>query len=623
MGLNSTWQRFQASPSTQQLASDATLTYVTSCKQLQGPRDIINQLAINSKGFKQHKDEVVAVHETIDSLVVELVSSFAIDFEGKLNPLMPGFDDNMFAGKTVQVPMIQSVKFAQGGEKIQSIRVFWDQATVLKQIEVIGARGRGWPVFDGIEQCRLLRAVGKFSSMTSAAPASTQAPDNDRPLTATNDPHASLSLFNKQPETPRENYDPIDVPESCKPDRREYDELFVNADSARTDDAVARSGRGALRQVSLTQTQQASPAPRAAPSEGQRQRESHFEFDTVGADKENGARDRHVKGAVKDHNHRAELDTPEQAVQHKPRPDQKAHFEYDETSKAGDNVHGREFNMGRRGPPSAQFAFTEENAAPADSNVHGREYNMTRRPPPQAQFAFTEANEAEGNVHGREYNMGRRAPPQAQFAFTEPSEPEGNIHGREYNMGRRAPPSAQYAFTEETETQAGENIHGREYNMGRRAPPQAQFDFVADANGASAPRQEQAQSHGVAHGQRDMSSQFHFEEDDKSATGASKLHGRDYNMGRRGPPSASWSAFGDDQPIRPASSSSAANSNSNGTAQQEEDNIHGRRYNMSRRPPPQAQFSFGDAANPDEEDVHNMAFNKGRRGPPAPSAGLW
>lgn len=40
--------------------------------------------------------------------------------------------------------------------KIRSIRVYWDQATVLKQLEIVGARGRAWPITDGANQIDLI-----------------------------------------------------------------------------------------------------------------------------------------------------------------------------------------------------------------------------------------------------------------------------------------------------------------------------------------------------------------------------------------------------------------------------------------------------------------------------------
>ena len=46
------------------------------------------------------------------------------------------------------------------GDKIRAIRVYWDQATVLKQLEIVGSRGRGWPITDGPKQINLINQSG-------------------------------------------------------------------------------------------------------------------------------------------------------------------------------------------------------------------------------------------------------------------------------------------------------------------------------------------------------------------------------------------------------------------------------------------------------------------------------
>jgi hypothetical protein len=53
------------------------------------------------------------------------------------------------------------------GGKIRAIRVFWDQATVLKQLEIVGARGRGWPITDGTAQIELINKTSMFSKICS------------------------------------------------------------------------------------------------------------------------------------------------------------------------------------------------------------------------------------------------------------------------------------------------------------------------------------------------------------------------------------------------------------------------------------------------------------------------
>ena len=58
--------------------------------------------------------------------------------------------------------------------QVTQVRLFWDQATLLKQLEVIGRTGRNWPIKDGKDQVLMIRrsveAQG-FSSSESSAPA--------------------------------------------------------------------------------------------------------------------------------------------------------------------------------------------------------------------------------------------------------------------------------------------------------------------------------------------------------------------------------------------------------------------------------------------------------------------
>lgn len=43
-----------------------------------------------------------------------------------------------------------------GNQKIQQIRLMWDQGSLLKSVEVIGSRGKNWPVRDGKDQIQAL-----------------------------------------------------------------------------------------------------------------------------------------------------------------------------------------------------------------------------------------------------------------------------------------------------------------------------------------------------------------------------------------------------------------------------------------------------------------------------------
>ena len=120
--------------------------------------------------------------------------------------------------------------------KIDQIRLHWDQAALLKDVEVIGARGKNWPIKPGKDQARLVASEIK-ASLGSESPRSVSRaessgdmpePNGERRKNASKDPHASLALFAaddyEKPDTPRPN--PSSTRSSGKPPPRHYNELF-------------------------------------------------------------------------------------------------------------------------------------------------------------------------------------------------------------------------------------------------------------------------------------------------------------------------------------------------------------------------------------------------------------
>ena len=106
-------------------------------------------------------------------------------------------------------------------QKIQSIRLSWDQGSLLKQIDVIGGRARSWPIRDGKDQARLVAstAATALPSSGSGKPPHTtsngvgqQAQPNGasngaevkNKTNATRDPHASLALPSSREENTTE-----------------------------------------------------------------------------------------------------------------------------------------------------------------------------------------------------------------------------------------------------------------------------------------------------------------------------------------------------------------------------------------------------------------------------------
>ena len=134
-------------------------------------------------------------------------------------------------------------------QKIKQIRLYWDQGSLLKLVDVIGARARNWPIRDGKDQARLIAssAAGMTQSNAFSRPSTATSDGSRDPNEAsitnksrsqsknvTRDPHASLSLF-----APREEDEGSSQPtaarapkaQSAKPPPRDYHELFVGNDS--------------------------------------------------------------------------------------------------------------------------------------------------------------------------------------------------------------------------------------------------------------------------------------------------------------------------------------------------------------------------------------------------------
>ena len=157
---------------------------------------------------------------------------------------------------------IHMLKF-DSQQRIKQIRLYWDQGSLLKQVEVIGSRGRNWPLRDGKEQIRLITSLASVSaevSQPSSNGQDTPTEDEDAPArsraqsgkSATGDPHATLSLFqprdpNEQPSTPRANA-VISPRASAKPAPRDLSELFASdtggSPSKRNGDVQAKGGAG-------------------------------------------------------------------------------------------------------------------------------------------------------------------------------------------------------------------------------------------------------------------------------------------------------------------------------------------------------------------------------------------
>lgn len=111
---------------------------------------------------------------------------------------------------------------------------------MLKQTEVIGSRGRNWPVVDGKDQVRLIHTSSTASPAAPELPVSPRGRSEVQSLASSRnvspskrhikDPHASLDLFSPKPVDENDrvlNPNAVAPRASAKPPPREMSELFA------------------------------------------------------------------------------------------------------------------------------------------------------------------------------------------------------------------------------------------------------------------------------------------------------------------------------------------------------------------------------------------------------------
>lgn len=124
--------------------------------------------------------------------------------------------------------------------KIQQVRLYWDQGSLLKQIEIIGARGRNWPIRDGKDQARLIAtsvASARNADVNRSGAREPRPRDPEEVVIRSQSPakrgggsHASSSLFapaEADPEQGTSRPAVIATRASAKPPPRDYQDLFV------------------------------------------------------------------------------------------------------------------------------------------------------------------------------------------------------------------------------------------------------------------------------------------------------------------------------------------------------------------------------------------------------------
>ena len=263
--LKAIYQSYLAKPAGSQLTDDASLNYITTLTTINTAAAIVKHHAAHQKVLQKKEEKVLSYVDNQDALCLEVETT--IEFLTGGGAYLPGLDDNFLADRVVTFPLVrpsQTWRYIISGtdlsfqihivhfdnsQKIHQVRIYWDQGSLLKLVDVIGSRAKSWPIRDGKDQARLIAssAAGSIQNLGASRPstatsdssrASQEAYTKTKPRSqsknVTGDPHASLSLF--APREEDEDSSQSEAPlapkgQTAKPPPRDYHDLFVGNDS--------------------------------------------------------------------------------------------------------------------------------------------------------------------------------------------------------------------------------------------------------------------------------------------------------------------------------------------------------------------------------------------------------
>lgn len=293
---------------------------------------------------------------------------------------------------------VHIVRF-DSANKIEQIRLYWDQGSLLKAVEAIGgARGRNWPIRDGGAQLKTIS--NSITSTTNSQDANGSAPrgrENGHrkreSVTATNDPHASLSLFAKR--DPNEDEIPrfrsgVAMRESAKPAPRDYGELFAGEDIAtkgsivrspsptKADGVILKAGAG-KHFTNNRLFDENDEQPRAGSPERKKtfsQKHEHFQFgdgeDAPGQSRPMSSKSNKATTQI----NFEDFSTPPK-VQEKPRPDYERHWGAGVDDDMPPSPPKRPIVHAARPDAESQFKFTDRSSpAPEKAKSLQRQRGM-------------------------------------------------------------------------------------------------------------------------------------------------------------------------------------------------------------------------------------------------------
>ncbi|KAM0427555.1 hypothetical protein ACHAPT_007515 [Fusarium lateritium] len=282
--MAATYKQFLAAPSSSLLADTAALYYVTTTTTFSGPTQVIKHLNGLQKQVAKKKQDVFNVVDGGNVAVFEVDTGLGFQTGG--GPYLPGLDDNFLSARDVYLPITHFVTFDEAG-KISQIRLQWDQASLLKQVEVIGKSGRNWPIRDSREQITFIRSCIKSAGTAPATPLShnesivrTRGNSNN----AFRDPHASLQLFGPREEIEAEPATVVSPYAGSRPRQRSFTEILGHDEPA-SQMSPSKAGQGKnFQPMRLFDGYEHAEEPEQPQTQGKRyirpnpKKYSHFDF---------------------------------------------------------------------------------------------------------------------------------------------------------------------------------------------------------------------------------------------------------------------------------------------------------------------------------------------------------
>ncbi|KAI9720684.1 MAG: hypothetical protein M1828_005564 [Chrysothrix sp. TS-e1954] len=225
MALQAAYSRYLASPSAEALASDASIHYMPTLSSISNASAILRHLSTQEQLLKK-KENFLNVIENERGLCIEAETT--ISFMNGGGTYLPGLDDNFLVDKTVTLPITHIVSFDRQN-KIQQIRLLWDQASLLKMMDVVGSRGRNWPICDGKDQIRVLTSSIDAANRASSGSQETPSGRRHSRVGANGDQYTSLNLYQPRETRSSESYGQPTASRAstAKPAERDYHDLFA------------------------------------------------------------------------------------------------------------------------------------------------------------------------------------------------------------------------------------------------------------------------------------------------------------------------------------------------------------------------------------------------------------